>query len=72
MTERLSLIYKEALVRLATLDFKREEGQGVTEYGIVLAFVAVALAAVLIVLKKQIINFITKVGQDLADLPANV
>jgi Flp pilus assembly pilin Flp len=38
----------------------------------VLAFVAVALAAVLIVLKKQIINFITKVGQDLADLPANV
>ena len=72
MTERLSLMFKEALVRLSTLDFKREEGQGVTEYGIVLAFVAVALAAVLIVLKKQIINFITKVGQDLADLPANV
>ena len=72
MIERLSLIYNEALLRLATLDFKREEGQGVTEYGIVLAFVAVALAAVLIVLKSQIINFITKVGNDLADLPANV
>ena len=72
MTERLSLIVNEALIRLHTLDFKREEGQGVTEYGIVLAFVAVALAAVLIVLKTQIINFITKVGNDLADLPANV
>ena len=72
MTERLSLIYHEAALRLAALDFKREEGQGVTEYGIVLAFVAVALAAVLIVLKSQIINFITKVGNDLADLPANV
>ena len=72
MTERLSLIYKEALVRLATLDFKREEGQGVTEYGIVLAFVAVALAAVLIILKGKIVDFINKVGGDLANLPANV
>ena len=72
MTERLSLMFHEAVIRLAALDFKREEGQGVTEYGIVLAFVAVALAAVLILLKKQIINFVTKVGQDLADLPANV
>jgi Flp pilus assembly pilin Flp len=69
MTERLSLIYKEALVRLATLDFKREEGQGVTEYGIVLAFVAVALAAVLLVLKGQIQSFINKVAGDLALLP---
>ena len=56
MTERLSLFVNEALIRLRTLDFKREEGQGVTEYGIVLAFVAVALAAVLIVLKSQIIE----------------
>ena len=72
MTERLSLIYNEALLRLATLDFKREEGQGVTEYGIVLAFVAVALAAVLIVLKGQIQDFIDKVGKDLARLPAHI
>ena len=72
MTERLSLIFNEAVLRLAALDFKREEGQGVTEYGIVLAFVAVALAAVLILLKAQIVAFITKVGKDLADLPANV
>ena len=72
MTERLSLIFNEALLRLANLDFKREDGQGVTEYGIVLAFVAVALAAVLIALKSQIIAFITKVGKDLANLPKNV
>jgi Flp pilus assembly pilin Flp len=69
MTERLSLIYHEAALRLATLDFKREEGQGVTEYGIVLAFVAVALAAVLLVLKSQIQSFINKVAGDLALLP---
>lgn len=72
MTERLSLIFNEALLRLASLDLKREEGQGVTEYGIVLAFVAVALAAVLVVLKGNIQDFIDKVGADLAALPANV
>jgi Flp pilus assembly pilin Flp len=72
MSERLSLKFHEALLRLASLDFKREEGQGVTEYGIVLAFVAVALAAVLIVLKGQIQTFITQVGNDLARLPAHI
>jgi Flp pilus assembly pilin Flp len=69
MTERLSLMFHEAVIRLAALDFKREEGQGVTEYGIVLAFVAVALAAVLLVLKGQISNFIAQVAADLALLP---
>jgi Flp pilus assembly pilin Flp len=69
MTERLSLMFHEAVIRLAALDFKREEGQGVTEYGIVLAFVAVALAAVLLVLKGQIKTFIDQVAADLALLP---
>ena len=72
MSERISLMFHEAIARVARLDFKREEGQGVTEYGIVLAFVAVALAAVLIVLKGQIESFINKVGNDLARLPAHV
>jgi Flp pilus assembly pilin Flp len=72
MTERLSLIFNSALVRLSTLDLEREEGQGVTEYGIVLAFVAVALAAVLLVLKDQITAFINQVGADLARLPAHI
>ena len=69
MTERLSLMFNEAVLRLAALDFKREEGQGVTEYGIVLAFVAVALAAVLLVLKGSIETFIKQVAADLALLP---
>jgi Flp pilus assembly pilin Flp len=72
MSERLSLKFNEALLRLASLDFKREEGQGVTEYGIVLAFVAVALAAVLIVLKGQIQTFINQVGADLANLSSRI
>jgi Flp pilus assembly pilin Flp len=72
MTERLSLIVLEAVRRVGTLDFKREEGQGVTEYGIVLAFVAVALAAVLLVLKDQISSFISTGGADLSALPANI
>ena len=72
MTVRLSLMFHEAVLRLAALDFKREEGQGVTEYGIVLAFVAVALAAVLVTLKGEILSFIGKVGQDLGNLPTNV
>ena len=72
MLERLSLMFHGALIRVSTLDLKREEGQGVTEYGIVLAFVAVALATVLVLLKGQISDFITKVGQDLQNLPNNV
>ena len=72
MVERLSLIFNEALLRASSLDFKREEGQGVTEYGIVLAFVAVALAAVLLILKTKIEDFISQVGADLANLPAHI
>jgi Flp pilus assembly pilin Flp len=72
MTERLSLFVNEAVRRIMTLDFKREDGQGVTEYGIVLAFVAVALAAVLLVLKGRITTFINAVGDDLGLLPANI
>jgi Flp pilus assembly pilin Flp len=72
MTERLSLIVNEAVRRIMALDLKREEGQGVTEYGIVLAFVAVALAVVLVALKNHIISFIDKVGKDLSLLPTNV
>jgi Flp pilus assembly pilin Flp len=69
MTERLSLMLNEAYLRLMALDFKREEGQGVTEYGLVLAFVAIALAAVLVVLHKKIATFIDTVGADLGNLP---
>lgn len=68
----LALILAEGVRRIVALDLRREEGQGVTEYGIVLAFVAIALAAVLVILKTQVSNFITQVGNDLANLPSHV
>lgn len=68
MYDRFALL----LGRLHTVelsDLKREEGQGVTEYTLVLAFVAVALAAVLITLKGGIGDFITAVNDKIKTLP---
>jgi pilus assembly protein Flp/PilA len=71
MAERNSLFMGRVMTtRLA--DLKRQEGQGVTEYGIVLAFVAVALLAILILLKGHITTFINKVGADLDNLPTGL
>jgi Flp pilus assembly pilin Flp len=65
--ERIQLVLGRLMtVRLA--DLKGEEGQGVTEYGIVLAFVAVALAAVLVTLGDGIKAFIDKIVVDLGKL----
>ena len=50
MVDRISLM----VGRLYTLDLRREEGQAVTEYGLVLAFVAVALVLVLATLHTAI------------------
>jgi Flp pilus assembly pilin Flp len=61
------------LARLQTADvresLKRQEGQTVTEYALVLAFVAIALGAILILLKGRISGFVNKVGDDLDALP---
>ena len=71
MYQRASLLAGRLLTfRLS--DLKREEGQGVTEYGLAVAFVAVALGAVLLVLFTQISSFMSKVGDDLASIPQNV
>jgi Flp pilus assembly pilin Flp len=56
------------LMTVSLADLKREEGQGVTEYGIVLAFVAVALAAVLVTLGDGIKAFIDKIVVDIGKL----
>ena len=72
MTERLSLIVNDLMLRLSTLDFKREEGQGATEYAIALGFVAVVIAGLLLTLGGKIQSFFTVVGQDLGNLPANI
>jgi Flp pilus assembly pilin Flp len=43
-------------------DLKREEGQTVTEYGVVLGVLIVALGGVVFVLRDAIATFIGKVG----------
>jgi Flp pilus assembly pilin Flp len=71
MYQRISLLsYRMLTVRLS--DLKREEGQGITEYGLAVAFVAVALAGVLVLLSHKVSDFISKVGDDLANLPGNL
>jgi Flp pilus assembly pilin Flp len=65
--ERIQLLMGRLMtVKLA--DLRGEDGQGVTEYGIVLAFVAVALAAVLVVLGTGITGFINKIVTDIGKL----
>ena len=68
MYERLSMLAGRVFAfRLS--DLKREDGQGVTEYGLALAFVIIVLAGVLLVLGGSISSFISKVGDDLNNLP---
>jgi pilus assembly protein Flp/PilA len=40
---------------------KEEEGQGMTEYGLVLGVIAVAVVAALVLLREQIIDMFDKV-----------
>jgi Flp pilus assembly pilin Flp len=49
-------------------DLKREEGQTVTEYGVVLGVLIVALGSVVIVLRTNISDFIDRVGTALDGL----
>lgn len=60
-----------AVARVLTLsrdDFKREEGQGATEYGLVIAFLVIALAATVGLLGQSIQNFLGDVGTALENL----
>lgn len=65
-------VFAGRLLTFRLADLKREEGQGVTEYGLAVAFVAVALGAILIVLSGAISTFISKVGDDLSSLPTSL
>lgn len=70
MYERFTLLLGRALnFRLSELE--GDDGQGITEYGIAVAFVVVALAAVLYLLATPVTDFINKVGTDLGNLPGN-
>ena len=71
MYERISL-FAARVLGLRLSDLKRDEGQGVTEYGLALAFVIIVLAAVLLLLGGSISTFISKVGADLTGLPASL
>jgi Flp pilus assembly pilin Flp len=68
MFERFSLMIGRAL----TFDLeslRREDGQTVVEYGLVLAFVAIALVTILGVLSGGINTFITAVNNQIKTLP---
>lgn len=71
MYEQLS-VFAGRLLMFRLADLKRDEGQGVTEYGLAVAFVAVALGAILLVLSGAISTFISKVGADLSSLPTSL
>jgi Flp pilus assembly pilin Flp len=67
MYEQFSLLLGRAYARLSEL--KGEKGQGITEYGIAVAFVVVALAGVLYALTPYVQTFIDNLGTDISNLP---
>ena len=71
MHDRVSLLAGR-LLTFKLSDLKREDGQGVTEYGLAVAFVAVALGAILMLLFTNISQFVSKVGDDLGSLPSSL
>jgi Flp pilus assembly pilin Flp len=61
MYERIQLALAKAMT-VKVSDLKREEGQGATEYAMVIAFVIVGLTVTLGVLGTSIQGFLTDVG----------
>ena len=67
MFERISLKMGQ-LLTVTREDFKREEGQGATEYAMVLGFLVVGIALTLGVLGAGINNFLGDVADKLTAL----
>jgi len=61
MLDRIQLFFVKAFT-MDVEDLKNEEGQTVTEYGVVLGVLIVALGGVVFVLRDAIADFIDKVG----------
>jgi Flp pilus assembly pilin Flp len=61
MFNRIQVLLGRALT-LEAEDLKRQEGQTVTEYAVVLGVLLVGLGAIVLTLKGSINTFITKVG----------
>ena len=53
------------LLELARIELRREDGQTMTEYGVLLALIAVVVIAALLVLGPQIQNVFSYVGSQL-------
>ena len=61
MYERMSLMFGR-LISISLDDLKREDGQGATEYAMVVAFVIVGLTVTLGLLGTSIQNFLGEVA----------
>jgi Flp pilus assembly pilin Flp len=64
MFERMQLVLGR-LMTLSAEDFKREDGQGATEYAMVIGFVIIGLTLTLGLLGGSIQGFLGKVGAKL-------
>jgi Flp pilus assembly pilin Flp len=67
MFQRIQVILGRAFT-LEAEDLKREKGQTVTEYAVVLGVLIVGLASIVIVLRTGISAFLTKVSNALSAL----
>jgi Flp pilus assembly pilin Flp len=67
MFNRIQVFLGRALM-LDAEDLKRQEGQTVTEYAVVLGVLLVGLGAIVITLRDSIDAFVTKVGTKLSAL----
>jgi Flp pilus assembly pilin Flp len=67
MFERIQMLLGRALL-LEAEDLKREQGQTVTEYAVVLGVLLVGLASIVIVLRTGINDFLVKVSNALSAL----
>jgi pilus assembly protein Flp/PilA len=54
---------------LARIELRREDGQTMTEYGVLLALIAVVVIAALLVLGPQIQNVFSYIGSELDFTP---
>ena len=67
MFQRIQVFLGRAFT-LEAEDLKREEGQTVTEYAVVLGVLIVGLASIVVVLKTGINTFLNKVSTALSNL----
>ncbi len=61
MVDRLNALLVSAYVRVTELDLRREEGQALTEYALVLGVIVVAIVAALTALSNGIHTKVTAV-----------